>query len=168
MGLQTPSAPSVLSLAPPLGSLCSVQWFAENIHLCICQALTEPLRRQLHQAPVSKHLWASTIVSGFGDCVWDGYRVGESLDGPWRMFWVLIHCDFLCMISCKPQNSFMVCSYFYLFISFFFYKHFNINNKRRIWSWIHINIFRCENSKGGDEPVHFTMFSSVFIVYHAV
>jgi hypothetical protein len=82
MGLQTPSAPSVLSLAPPLGSLCSVQWFAENIHLCICQALTEPLRRQLHQAPVSKHLWASTIVSGFGDCVWDGYRVGESLDGP--------------------------------------------------------------------------------------
>jgi hypothetical protein len=37
-----------------------------NIHFCICQALAEPLRRQLYQAPVSKHLLASTIVSGFG------------------------------------------------------------------------------------------------------
>ncbi|EDM10302.1 RGD1560158 (predicted), isoform CRA_a [Rattus norvegicus] len=27
MGLQTPSAPSVFSLTPPLGSPCSVQWF---------------------------------------------------------------------------------------------------------------------------------------------
>ena len=33
MGLQNPSAPWVLSLAPPLGSLCSVQWLAESIHL---------------------------------------------------------------------------------------------------------------------------------------
>ena len=39
---------------------------------CICQALAEPLRRQLYQAPVSKHLLASTTVSGFGDCLWDG------------------------------------------------------------------------------------------------
>jgi hypothetical protein len=45
---------------------------AESIHLCICQALAEPLRRQLYQVPVSKHLLASTIVSGFGDCLWDG------------------------------------------------------------------------------------------------
>jgi hypothetical protein len=28
MGLQTPSAPWVLSLTPPLGTLCSVQWLA--------------------------------------------------------------------------------------------------------------------------------------------
>ena len=33
----------------------------------------EPLRRQLYQAPVSKHLLASTIVSGFGNCIWDGH-----------------------------------------------------------------------------------------------
>jgi hypothetical protein len=46
MGLQTPSAPWVLSLAPPSGTLCSVQWLAESIHLCICQALADPLRRQ--------------------------------------------------------------------------------------------------------------------------
>jgi hypothetical protein len=47
MGLQTPSTPSVLYLTPPLGTPCSVQWFSEKIHLCVCQTLTEPLRRQL-------------------------------------------------------------------------------------------------------------------------
>jgi hypothetical protein len=46
VGLQTPLAPWVLSLGSPLGTLCSVQWLAESIHLCICQALAEPLRRQ--------------------------------------------------------------------------------------------------------------------------
>ena len=35
MGLQTPSAPWVLSLAPSLGTLCSLQWMAVNIHFCI-------------------------------------------------------------------------------------------------------------------------------------
>jgi hypothetical protein len=36
MGLQTTSAPWVLSLAPSLGTLCSIQWLAESIHFCIC------------------------------------------------------------------------------------------------------------------------------------
>jgi hypothetical protein len=40
MRLQTPSAPSVLYLTRPLGSLCSAQWLAENTLLCISQALT--------------------------------------------------------------------------------------------------------------------------------
>jgi hypothetical protein len=80
MGLQTPSAPWVLSLVPPLGTLCLVQWLAESIHLCICQALVESLRRQLYQAPVSKHLLASTIVSRFGDCIWDG-SPGKAVSG---------------------------------------------------------------------------------------
>ena len=71
MGLPNLSAPWVLSLAPPLGTLCSIQWLAESIHLCICQALVKSLRRQLYQAPVSKHFVASTIVSGFGDCIWN-------------------------------------------------------------------------------------------------
>ena len=62
MGLQIPSVPSVLSLTPSLGTPCSVQWLAVNICLCICQAVAEPLRRQLHQAPVSKLFMASTIV----------------------------------------------------------------------------------------------------------
>jgi hypothetical protein len=71
MVLQFPSAPWVLSLAPSLSILCSVQWMAVSIHFCICQALAEPLRREIYQAPLSKHLLASTTVSGFGDCKWD-------------------------------------------------------------------------------------------------
>jgi hypothetical protein len=77
MGLQTPSAPWVFSLVPPLGTLCSVPLMPESIHICICQALEEPLRRLLYQVPVSKHLLASTRVSGFGDCP----QVRKSLDG---------------------------------------------------------------------------------------
>jgi hypothetical protein len=37
MELQPPSALWILSLAPPLGTLCTVQWLAESIYLCICQ-----------------------------------------------------------------------------------------------------------------------------------
>jgi hypothetical protein len=44
--LQTPSAPSVLSLTSLLGTPCSVQWLAKSICLCICQVLAEPLRWQ--------------------------------------------------------------------------------------------------------------------------
>jgi hypothetical protein len=69
MGLQTPSAPSVLSLTPPLGTPCSVQWLAESILICIGHALAQPLRRQLYQAPVSMHFLASTIVSGFRNLI---------------------------------------------------------------------------------------------------
>jgi hypothetical protein len=54
MGLESPSARSVLFLAPLLGTLCSVQWMAVSFHFYICQALAKPLRRQLYQAPVSK------------------------------------------------------------------------------------------------------------------
>jgi hypothetical protein len=75
-GLQTPSAPWVLSLTPSLGILCSVQWMSVSIHFCICQVLAEPLRRQLYQGPVSKLLLASTIVCWFGGCLWDGSPSG--------------------------------------------------------------------------------------------
>jgi hypothetical protein len=71
MGLQTPSTSCVFSLAPLLATLCSVPMMAMSIHSYICQAMAEPLRRQVYEAPVSKHLLASTIVSGFGDCIWD-------------------------------------------------------------------------------------------------
>jgi hypothetical protein len=76
MGLQTPLAPSVTSPTPLPGTPCSVQWLASSIPVCICQALADPLRRQLYQAPVSKHFPASTIVSGFGDCIWNGSQGG--------------------------------------------------------------------------------------------
>jgi hypothetical protein len=65
MGLQTPSAPLVPSPTPLSETQRSVQWLAVSICLCVCQALEEPLRRQPHQVPVSKHFLASTIASGF-------------------------------------------------------------------------------------------------------
>jgi len=57
MGLQTTSGPSILFLTLPLGTQFSVQWFAVSIHLCICHALTESLRRHSYQAFVSKYFW---------------------------------------------------------------------------------------------------------------
>jgi hypothetical protein len=93
MELQTPSVPWVLSLASPLETLCSVQWMAVSIHFCICQALVEPLRKQLYQAPVSKYLLASIVVSGLGNCIWNGSPVGHSLDGLFFSFcFTLFHC----------------------------------------------------------------------------
>ena len=71
MGLQTPSASSVPSPTPPLGTPHSDKWLAVGIHFCICQALVVPLRRQPCQISVSKHFSASTMVSRFFDCIWD-------------------------------------------------------------------------------------------------
>ena len=51
-------------------------------HPPLYQALAQPLRRQLYQAPVSKHFLAFTIVSGFGDCIWDGYSGGAGSGCP--------------------------------------------------------------------------------------
>jgi hypothetical protein len=103
MGLQIPSASWVLSLASPLGTLCSVQWLARSIHLCICQVLIEPLRRQLYQAPVNKNLLASTIVSEYGDCIWDG-SPGGAVSG-WSFLQSLLHTlslYFLPWVFCSP------------------------------------------------------------------
>jgi hypothetical protein len=47
-----------------------------SICICIDQDLAEPLRRQQYQAPVSKLLLASPIVSGFGGCLWDESPIG--------------------------------------------------------------------------------------------
>ena len=68
-----------ISLAPSLGTLCSVQWMAVSIHFGICQALAELLRRQLYQGPVSKYLLASTKVSEFDD--YNGIDLQVSLLG---------------------------------------------------------------------------------------
>jgi len=89
MGLQTPSAPSILFLTPLLGTPFSVQPLISSIRLCICQAPAESLRRQLHQAPVSMHFLASAIVTGFGDCIWDG-SPGGAVSG-WPFLQSLLH-----------------------------------------------------------------------------
>jgi hypothetical protein len=72
MGLKIPLDTSVLFLTPPLGTPSLVQWLTVSLCFCICQALAEPLMRQLYKAPVNKHFLASTIVSGFGECIWNG------------------------------------------------------------------------------------------------
>ena len=66
----------ILSPSPPLGFLCSVLWLAASIHIYIGHALAKPLREELYQAPVSKHFLVLAIVSGFGDCIWDGCPCG--------------------------------------------------------------------------------------------
>jgi len=56
-----------------MGTSFSIQWLAASSCLCICQALAEPLRRKLYQAPVNKHFLASAILSGFGRCMYIGW-----------------------------------------------------------------------------------------------
>jgi hypothetical protein len=99
---KTPSSPSVLHLTPPFGSLCSVDSLAVSIHICISQDLAEPLRRQLYQAPVSKHFVASTIVSGFGFFLWDGSPDGA--DSWWPFLWSLLYSLSLYCISFRQQQ----------------------------------------------------------------
>jgi hypothetical protein len=95
MGLQIPSTTWVLFLDPSLETLCLVQWRSVSISFCICQALSEPFRRQLYQALVSKVLLASAIVSGFGGCIWGmDPQVGQSLDG---LSFIL--CSTLCLCN---------------------------------------------------------------------
>jgi hypothetical protein len=103
MGLKTPSSPSVLSLTPPFGTPCSVQWVAMSICLCTYQSLLEPLRSQVYQAPISKHFWTSTIVSEFGDCIWYG-SPGGAVSG-WPFLQSLFHTlypYFLLWVLCSP------------------------------------------------------------------
>ena len=50
-----------------------------SIHFCIFQALAEPLKRQLYQAPVHNFLLSYAIVSGFRGCLWDGFLKWGSL-----------------------------------------------------------------------------------------
>jgi hypothetical protein len=52
-----------------------------SIHFSICQALAEPLRRQLYQASVSKLLLTSAIVSGLVAVYGMNPQVGQSLNG---------------------------------------------------------------------------------------
>ena len=72
MGLQTPAAERVLSVASSMGSF--VLYLMDDCeHPVLYQSGTaEPLSRQLYQSPVSKLLLASVIASGFGGCLLDG------------------------------------------------------------------------------------------------
>ena len=81
MELQSPSDPSVLPPTFPLESLCSAWWMDASIRISIAEVLAEPLRRQLYQTTVRKHILASAIVSGFGVYRWDG-SLGGAVSAP--------------------------------------------------------------------------------------
>jgi len=73
----------------PIGVPVIIRWLALTILICIGQDLAEPLRRQLYQAPVSKHFLASAIVSRLGVCMWDG-SPGGIVSG-WPFLQSLLH-----------------------------------------------------------------------------
>jgi hypothetical protein len=104
MRLQTPSTLSVLSLTPLLGTLHSVQWLAVSFSLCTFKALSGLLRRQPYQAPIRMHFLASTIVSGFGDCIWDEFPGGRVSERPFFQ-----PCSTLYLHTCS-------CEYFVIFL----------------------------------------------------
>ena len=97
-GVVTPSVPWVLSLKPPVGTLCSVQWLAESFYLCNCKALAGPLSTQLYQAPFSKHFLASTIMLEFDDSLSD-----ESQGGTVSMSFPFILCSAACFYTCSSE-----------------------------------------------------------------
>ena len=89
VGLQFPSASSVLPLALPLGSPGSVPWLAVSICICISQVRAEPLREQPYPAPVSKPFLASAIVWQVVVCRWD-VSLGGVVSG-WPFLQSLFH-----------------------------------------------------------------------------
>jgi hypothetical protein len=106
MGLQTPSTPPLLFLTPILGNQRLSQSLASSSHLSICKALVGPLRRQPFQAPISMHFLVSTIVSGFGNCIWDessGGTVSECLFLQ-SLLYSLSSYLFLCIL-CSPTKK---------------------------------------------------------------
>jgi hypothetical protein len=71
MGLQSPSAPSVLALILPLGIQGSVLWLAVSICICLSKMLAEPLTGQIYLAPVCKYFCISNNVGVW--CQWMGW-----------------------------------------------------------------------------------------------
>jgi hypothetical protein len=79
-GVSNPFSSFSLSLTPPSGSSCSFQWLTASILICICQALAYPFKRQLYKTPASKYFLASSIVSGFAVCIWNGFPMWGRLE----------------------------------------------------------------------------------------
>jgi hypothetical protein len=94
---------------------------AASICLCIFQALSEPPRKQLYQAPVSKYFFASTIVSAFGECIWDR-SPGVAVSG-WSFLQSLFH---IFKIETQVLNNIkeaLVCPYILLEITLLSISH---------------------------------------------
>jgi hypothetical protein len=141
MGVQTLSTLWVLSLVPPLKRLCSVEWLTASIHLWICQTLAETLMRQLYQATVSKHLLAFAIVSGFGNCIWDG-APGGAVTG-WSLFQSLLQnlsLFLLPWVFCSTLlRKIEVARLWSSFLSFMWFLN-SIVGILRFWANIHLSV----------------------------
>jgi hypothetical protein len=81
VGMQSPSIPSVLLLAPLLRTPCLVQWLAARIRLCICKALaglSGDCHIRLLSACTSRH---PQSCLGLVNVYRMNPQVGQSLDG---------------------------------------------------------------------------------------
>jgi hypothetical protein len=67
---------------------------AMRICICISRMLEDPIRGQPYQAPLSKCISASPIVSGFVVYRWDG-SLGGAVVG-WPFLQSLLHLTILC------------------------------------------------------------------------
>jgi hypothetical protein len=113
-----------------------------SICLYICQALAEPLKRQLYQAPVSTHLLASTIVSGFVDCIWKGFyrwgRISMSFPSPSAPHFIPI---FTCMNILFPflRRTKESTLWTYFFLNFMWSVNY-ILGISTFWANIHLSV----------------------------
>ena len=97
VGLPSPSAPSLLALILPYGSLTSVPFFVVGICICFSQLLGRAYQRTGVLGSCCKQNIASIIVSGIGAHPWNGSQVGTVKVWP-----VLESLFYLC--PCKDSN----------------------------------------------------------------
>jgi hypothetical protein len=96
MGLQTPSAPYILSLASSLGTLCSIQWMTVSIHFCICQADTGRAPQETAISDSCQQALVGICHSVWVWCLFMGWIP------KWGSFWMVVPSDsapnfFLCI-----------------------------------------------------------------------
>ena len=124
MGLQTPSAPWVLSLAPPLGTLCSVQCLAVSIHLCICQALAGLSGDRYNRLLSASTCWHPQKCLGLVIVYGMDPQVGQSLNGhSFNLCSKLCLCNFF-RVYFVPSSFFFFKFFFPFFIRYFLHLHF--------------------------------------------
>ena len=97
IGLQTPLAPWELSLTPPLGALCSIQYLTVSIHFCVCQAPAYLTRDSYIRVLLAKSCWCMQWCQHLEADYGMDPQVWQSLDGPF------FH------LSSKHCNSFHGC-----------------------------------------------------------
>ena len=81
-----------------IGGMPSPMVGCEHLPLSGSVRTSQETAIRTYQAPVSKHILATTIVSGFGVCIWDRSPVWQSMDG---LSFSL--CSTLCLHISSPE-----------------------------------------------------------------